>query len=93
MLEQAKKLLRVSLTQLPLNVCLSNHVILLFLKCLKLPLNLLQFVISQYYKREILDVVSILTKIARTTIYDILQRFKKNPTTVENRPKDPEMQS
>ncbi len=44
-------------------------------------------VISQFQSGKSLNSISKSTKISRTTIYYIIERFKKDPTTLENRPK------
>ena len=44
-------------------------------------------VISHYNKGKSVNFISKSMKIPRTTIYNIIQRYKKDPTTLENRPK------
>ena len=44
-------------------------------------------VISQYNKGKSVNFISKSMKIPRTTTYNIIQRYKKDPTTLENRPK------
>ena len=43
--------------------------------------------ISHYNKGKSVNFISKSMKIPRTTIYNIIQRYKKDPTTLENRPK------
>ena len=44
-------------------------------------------VISHYNKGKSVNFISKSMKIPRTTIYNIIQRYKKDPTCLENRPK------
>ena len=44
-------------------------------------------VISHYNKGKSVNFISKSWKIPRTTIYNIIQRYNKDPTTLENRPK------